>query len=263
MVPAQRLADVRVVEDVVDYSNPRRPDVKGTKVSKEILSVDKDTIFPLQAHLGYEITQSLFIGQNTLLVEGPSDIVYLQVVSQALKSRGRVPLNDCWAICPTGGLDKVISFASLFSGNDLNIAVLCDYGKGDKAKVERLKESQILNSEHVLTATDFSGKAESDVEDLFADKLYCEIVNQSLGLTGKRKLSPVSVAEADTKTVRIVKQVEAACRTLPPETPEFGHYVPADWLLRNPGILDGDSAEVMETLDKFEQVFIALNNFLP
>src|SRR5699024_1411238 len=35
MVPAHRLADVRVVEDVVDYTNPRRPVVKGTKVSKE------------------------------------------------------------------------------------------------------------------------------------------------------------------------------------------------------------------------------------
>ncbi len=31
MVPAQRLADVRVVEDVVDYRDPRRPVVKGTK----------------------------------------------------------------------------------------------------------------------------------------------------------------------------------------------------------------------------------------
>jgi len=32
MVPAQRLADVRVVEDVVDYTDPRRPIVNGTKV---------------------------------------------------------------------------------------------------------------------------------------------------------------------------------------------------------------------------------------
>src|SRR5690606_40462103 len=40
---------------------PRRPVVKGTKVSADVLSVDKDTLFPLQAHLGYEITQSLFV----------------------------------------------------------------------------------------------------------------------------------------------------------------------------------------------------------
>ena len=107
MVPAQRLADVRVVEDVVDYRDPRRPVVKGTKVSADVLSVDKDTLFPLQAHLGYEITQSLFIGKDCLLVEGPSDVVYLQVVSRALQSRGRVGLDNGWTICPTGGLDKV------------------------------------------------------------------------------------------------------------------------------------------------------------
>ena len=144
MVPSQRLADVRVVEDVVTYADPRRPVVKGTKVSADVLSVDKDTLFPLQAHLGYEITQSLFVGKHCLLVEGPSDIVFLQIMSQALRARGRVHLDSRWTICPTGGLDKISSFASLFSGNNLNIAVLCDYGSGDKRTVERLKQGQIL-----------------------------------------------------------------------------------------------------------------------
>lgn len=138
MVPPKRLADIRVIEDIVDFHNPRKPIVKGTKVSTDILSVDKDTLFPLQAHLGYEITQTLFIGQNCILVEGPSDVVYLQVMSQALRTRQRTFLDDRWVVCPTGGLDKVFSFASLFSGNSLNIAVLCDFGEGDKRKVEKL-----------------------------------------------------------------------------------------------------------------------------
>lgn len=262
MVPAQRLADVRVVEDVVDFSNPRRPVVYGTKVSSDILSVEKDTLFPLQAHLGYEITQSLFIGENCVLVEGPSDVVYLQVMSQALKSRGRTSLDERWVICPTGGLDKIISFASLFSGNSLNIAILCDYGKGDKAKVERLRESQILNTEQVLTAADISGKSESDVEDLFSPEFYCELVNGSLGLSEENKLTPESISEAAPKTERVVKQVEAACRTLPPEVPEFGHFVPADYLLRKPTLLDEDSDAINESLDRFEQAYAALNSFL-
>lgn len=262
MVPAQRLADVRVVEDVVDYRDPRRPVVKGTKVSADVLSVDKDTLFPLQAHLGYEITQSLFVGKHCLLVEGPSDVVYLQVVSRALQSRGRVGLDNRWTICPSGGLDKVTSFASLFSGNNLNIAVLCDYGSGDKAKVERLRQSQILKSGRVLTATDFTGKAESDVEDFFDATFYCNLVSKAIGLDGNHALTAEKAEAAGNGTLRLVKQVEAFCKTLPADFPEFGHYLPAEFLLRHPDLLDGDSSEVTRSLDRFEAVFKELNGFL-
>lgn len=262
MVPAQRLADVRVVEDVVEHADPRRPVVKGTKVSADVLSVDKDTLFPLQAHLGYEITQSLFVGQHCLLVEGPSDIVYLQVVSRALEARGRTGLDNRWTICPTGGLDKVMSFASLFSGNNLNIAVFCDYGSGDKAKVERLRQSQILKTEQVLTAADFTGKTESDVEDLFDATFYYALVNKALALSKLHAITVKKAESAGNGTPRVVKQVEAVCRTLPGEIPNFGHYVPAEYLLRHPELLDGEAPAVMQSFDKFEAVFKELNGFL-
>jgi hypothetical protein len=60
----------------------------------------------------------------------------------------------------------------LFGGNKLNIAVLCDYGAGDKGKVEKLKQAQILRSGSVFTAAEFSGKPESDIEDLLSETLY-------------------------------------------------------------------------------------------
>lgn len=88
MVPADDLASVRVVEDQVDRSRPRAVPL-GTKVRDDVLTRDPDTLFPLQGALGYEITQSLFVGANTLLVEGPGDILYLQALSDALVRRGR------------------------------------------------------------------------------------------------------------------------------------------------------------------------------
>ncbi|MGE6277723.1 ATP-dependent nuclease [Aeromonas media] len=262
MVPAQRLADVRVVEDVVDYRDPRRPVVKGTKVSADVLSVDKDTLFPLQAHLGYEITQSLFVGKHCLLVEGPSDVVYLQVVSRALQLRGRIGLDNRWTICPTGGLDKVMSFASLFTGNNLNIAVLCDYGSGDKAKVERLRKSQILKTGRVLTTTDFTGKTESDIEDFFDTAFFCDLVSKAMGLSGEHVITTEKTEAKAQETPRLVKQVEAVCKTLPADSPEFGHYLPAEFLLRHPELMDGDSLEITRSLEKFESVFMEVNQFL-
>jgi predicted ATP-dependent endonuclease of OLD family len=262
MVPAQRLADVRVVEDVVIYTDPRRPIVKGTKVSADVLSVDRDTIFPLQAHLGYEITQSLFIGKDCILVEGPSDVVYLQVMSQALQTRSREHLNSRWTLCPTGGLDKVSSFASLFSGNHLNIVALCDYGAGDKSKIERLRQSQILKTGRVLTAADFSGKPESDIEDLFDVQFYCDLVSKALGLKKANIITPETLIKVDPSTQRTVKQMEAACRKLPADTPDFGHFVPANWLLRHPELLDGSEPALATSLDRFERLFKTLNSLL-
>lgn len=262
MVPTQRLSDVRVVEDVVDFRDPRRPVVHGTKVSADVLSVDRDTLFPLQAHLGYEITQSLFIGKHCILVEGPSDVLYLQVMSRALQTRNRTYLDPKWTICPTGGLDKITSFASLFAGNNLNIVALCDYGAGDKNKIERLRQSQVLKAGRVLTAADFSGKPESDVEDLFDPEVYCALVTAALGIEKKYAITTEVVQKAAPDTYRIVKQVEAACRTLPHDVQEFGHFLPADWLLRHPEFLDGDTPEIQHSLEKFEAAFVALNQFI-
>jgi hypothetical protein len=86
---------------------PRRVPI-GTKVRSDVLSRDPDTLFPLQGALGYEITQSLFVGKHVLLVEGASDILYLQAFSQALTSRKRNGLDPRWTICPSGGIGSTV-----------------------------------------------------------------------------------------------------------------------------------------------------------
>jgi predicted ATP-dependent endonuclease of OLD family len=74
MVPPRRLECVRTVEDVVIEEKDGHERVLGTKVGDEVLSLDPDTVFPIQGALGYDISQSLFVGPDTLLVEGPSDL---------------------------------------------------------------------------------------------------------------------------------------------------------------------------------------------
>jgi predicted ATP-dependent endonuclease of OLD family len=259
MVPAERMADVRIVEDVIKYEG-RKPTVLGTKVSSDALFVDKDTLFPLQAALGYEITQSLFIGKNTLLVEGPSDILYLQVFSAALKNRKRESLDSRWTICPSGGIDKISPFASLFGANNLNIAVLCDLASGDKSKIERLRKSQVLKASQLFTAADFTGKSESDIEDFLHPELFVKLLNSAYSLSKKNILS-VAKLDAALTTERIVKKAEAVFMSMPQDVQEFDHFYPSDWLIRNPTFLV-DSPELDETLNRFEQAFEMINKVL-
>ena len=261
MVPPKRLADCRVVEDVVDLKEPARPQSLGTRITEDVMSTDKDTLFPLQGALGYSVTQSLFVGENSLLVEGPSDILYLQAFSNELERRGRQGLNPKWTMCPAGGIDNVRPFVSLFHGNHLNVAVLSDQGQGDKGKIERLRRSEVLAAERLHTIAELLDQSEADVEDLMHPELFCKIINGCYDLKGKHAVTAAKLAASE-GAPRQVKQAEAYFRLLPADMPEYSHYRPSDWLIRNPQMLDGDNAEVLETLDRAEKVFAVYNQML-
>ncbi len=118
MVHSDRLPEVRTVEDRAS---------SGTVISDNVSWSDERTVFPLQAALGWTIAQNLFISERNLLVEGPADLLYLQVVSSILESSGQTGLRDDITIVPTGGLDKVVTFIALLGANQLKLAVLHDY----------------------------------------------------------------------------------------------------------------------------------------
>ncbi len=260
MVPTERMSNVRIVEDIIKREG-NKLNILGTQVSSDVLSVDRDTLFPLQGALGYEITQSLFIGKNTLLVEGPSDILYLQTFSNALKSRKREGLNSRWIVCPAGGIDKISPFASLFGGNKINIVVLCDLANGDKSKIEKLRRSQILKTGQLFTAADFTGKSESDIEDFMNPELFVKLLNSSYSLSKKNMLTVGKLDTSLPTTERIIKKAEAAFSVMPSEVSEFDHFHPSDWLIRNPTFLV-DGKELDETLDRFEKAFNEINKLL-
>ncbi len=261
MVPPNDLASVRTVEDVVETDTRGRKKSIGTKIRSDVLTTDPQTNFPVFGAMGFEITQTLIIGKNTLLVEGPSDILYLQVASAALKSAGRAHLAARWAVCPSGGIDKVLPFVKLFFGNKLNIAVLTDFDRGQRRKLDDLYRAELLEKERIILATEIAEKEEADIEDFFAPQLFVDLVNATYGLKGENLLTVEKLDAADAGTCRIVKKAEAYFRVLPADIPEFSHYEPAAYLLQHPKMLSGSSKAVKDTLDRFEKVFERVGAF--
>lgn len=262
MVPMDRLGDVRIVEDVILYNQRTgRPELKGTKIHADVLEVSDDTLFPLQGALGYEVTQSMFIGSHTWLVEGPSDILYLQTLSQALRKRNREGIDRRWTLCPSGGIDKIAPFVRLFGGNHIDIAVLSDVANSEKKKIEAVKREQILKAGRFFTAADFVGQHEADVEDIFDPELFAEILNGAYKPPVGKEVSKDGLLAA-AETERIVKKAEALFKLMPPEVPEFDHFGPARWLLDNPQVLDRDSPAVLATLERAEKIFATFNALL-
>lgn len=260
MVPTDRLMTVRTVEDVVVYRPNEEPEVRGTKVGDQVLSTDRDTLFPLQSALGYEISQSLFVGAHTLLVEGPSDLLYLQAFSQKLKALKRAHLDPRWTVCPSGGVDKIQAFSVLFGGNKLHIAALLDYASGQKSTVEKLRKSQLLHDGHVLLASDFCGQAEADIEDLLGEPLYVEVVNRAYSVPNDKLLVAGALPRGAGADQRVVLRVENAMKLLP-DLEEFDHFGPSAWLIANLALLNEEMHA--DAYTRFENLFIALNDLLP
>lgn len=254
MVDHEDLLSVRTVEDMTGPND----EILGTKVGDEVLSTDAETLFPLRAALGYDITQTMFIGEHSVLVEGPSDLLYLKWASTELASRGRVALDRRWTVTPCGGIRKVGSFLRLFGAHHLHVAVLTDFTEGDKGEVRTLREKGLLRDGHVLTADAFAGQSEADIEDMLGRRLYVDLVNKAYDLpTGSR----LKATRPKNAPERVVKEVETHFKTLPSEVPDFDHFVPAEYLLeRRSDFTTATGIEV--ALDRFEAAFKLLDGFL-
>jgi energy-coupling factor transporter ATP-binding protein EcfA2 len=168
LIDAARFERIRTVQDV---------DERGTVVSDEVFRNDSDTVFPLQAALGYELAQTLFLGPDCLLVEGPSDLIYLQVLGEAVLAKGGEPLDPRWVMVPVGGADKLSTFISLIGANQLNLAVLVDVATKDKQRIRDLQQNGHLAKNALIEVGQFVGRDDADVEDLFAAGFYLKLVN--------------------------------------------------------------------------------------
>ncbi|WP_374000301.1 AAA family ATPase [Bdellovibrio bacteriovorus] len=225
LVPSKNWERVRTVQDL---------DGIGTVISKDIFKCDSETLFPLQAALGYEITQSLFIGPNILLVEGPSDLLYLQALGNALRAKGQSGIDARWTVTPCGGVDRVGTFVTLFGGNRLNLAVLLDISNNEKQRVQQLKQHKHLSESSVIEITDFiSDKQEADIEDVFDPSFYLELVNAVYA----DKLTKALTIESLSQGPRIVKRVEKYFVDHNISGGKFNHYLPAEYLFREQGNL--------------------------
>lgn len=247
-----RLKQLRTVEDQEKI---------GTVISGELESKDPRTLFPLQAALGWTIAQNLFISKRNLLVEGPSELMYLKAVSGMLEGEGRQGLREDVTIVPAGGLDKVATFIALLGANGLDLAVFHDYRGAPEQRILDLVHDKIISSKSVLNASQFrdlaaigtSAKA-ADIEDMFTPVEYLSWFNATFNKSlGGTVVDDASLPPGD----RIVDRLERFLRDKGIKTRPsggFNHYLVASHFVSHPVKLEAD------TLTRFERLFKAVND---
>ena len=231
MIDSSKLFNVRTIVESDD----------GTLISDCIAVRDRDTLFPLQAALGYDIAQNLFISSYNLVVEGVADLMYIETMSDYLKQNGRCGLDSRITIVPVGGADKVTSFISLLSGNKLDVVCLLDTIKTNKLEeklyntIKKLK----IDERYVLFYNEFIGSDYADVEDMFEKQDYLKIYNSSL----HKNL----ILDGDGPILEQIKKAEGS---------DFNHFTPARHLAKN--IEECCLSE--KTIANFESMFKKINS---
>ena len=248
MVSAGHLDRVRTVID---------QDKVGTKVSSEIFRADEDTAFPLLAAMGIELTQTLFIGEHSLLLEGPSDLIYCDVLTEALALQTRPGLDTRWVKIPVGGAGKLSTFATLLGANKLNVAVVVDSSTKDVGAVRRLRDNDQLTGRALVEISEFVPADDADIEDLFELDFYLSLVNQAYA---QDLTIPVTPADLNPHDPRIVRQIEAYFRDHGIAGGKFNHYRPAAQLQRRQAALIPELSAA--TLNRAELLFKRLNELI-
>jgi len=227
-------------------------------VLTNVFDATEDSLFPLQGALGYEIQQTLFIGPNSLVVEGPADMLYLRAMSGQLEREGRIGLSERWVITPVGGSGKVPAFVALLAPQrGMNIATLLDIQRKDRALIEDLYIKKLLKKKQVLTYADFLDQDEADVEDLFERVFYVDVVNIEYVNELKR---PIDITALNPKEPRISRAIEVWLATNPLRCGGFGHYRPARYFSENIAMLWPKISD--STKSRFEAIFKQLNGLL-
>jgi len=260
MVDPRHFERIRIVQDKsIDADGPVPVNEEGTKLLVDVLEATGDSLFPLQGALGYEIYQTLFIGPDSLVVEGVSDLLYIQTMSAILNGSRREGLSEKWTITPVGGADKVPTFVALMgSQKGLTIATLIDLQKHHSQMIENMYTRKLLKKNRVLTFADFTGKEESDVEDMFDLDFYLTLVNSEYE---KQLQKPIKPSDLGGVGQRILLALERFLDHNPlRDEARFNHYRPARYLVENMGLFASQLSE--RTLGRFEKAFKALNRLL-
>jgi energy-coupling factor transporter ATP-binding protein EcfA2 len=243
MVDPARYEKLRAVHDRATREAPDQ----GVVVTPVDLSADRETVLPIESALGYSISQHLFIGSGQhLAVEGSSDFVYLQRMTEFLMSKGKTGLDPRLAMIPVGGADNMPAFVALL-GRRLKVSALID-GAKTGVKIERVKaaarsngvpESSIVNCAAV--ASDLPTNA--DIEDLFAVDDYLRLYNWAF----ETSVATSDLPQTSEPILRRIEQVRG----------KFDHALPAHALTnhRTEFIKDADPT----TLDRFTKLFQLLN----
>ncbi len=159
------------------------PEPQKTRVSNDVRPTgDRDTLFPLQAALGYSIAQTLFLGKRSVIVEGITDYWLIKTLNACFpKLGGESALHEDTIFIPAGGTSRLMPLASIMLAStgvgERHLMVLLDSDREGNQAASRMNdifsgESSVLMLGAALNLT------EATIEDLVPRDIYADAVKE-------------------------------------------------------------------------------------
>ena len=227
MVEPDRLDRVRIVED---HGPPT-----GAVVSADVLAADRDSVFPLQAALGYDIAQNLFCRPQQPRSRGNLGVLYLTIMG----TLSGHTLDERWRILPAGGASNVPTFVTLI-GPHLDVTVLVDSNAKGMQRIRDMVDRGLLQGHRLVLANSVTASKNADIEDLFTEGDYLKLFNR----TYPTSLKIAGLPKGD----RIIKRLETLYGS-------FDHGCVAETFLRH----HQDYSWAEKTLRQFGNLIEAIN----
>ena len=172
LVDADRLERARKVYIAPDGTTKATPDLRHSE------GKDKQTgaAYAVHSALNLSVAESLLLGCQPVLVEGPSDQHYLTTIKALLISAGKITPARELVFPPSGGTRTARVVASILTGRDETLPkILLDADTPGQQMAGNLKSGLYADApDRVLSVADFANVKAAEIEDLFPPKFLAE-----------------------------------------------------------------------------------------
>jgi len=198
---------------IVDANNIDRckvvyVDKQGYTVASDNLRQGQDelnekSIYAVHAALGLSVSDILLQGCKPVIVEGPSDQIYLNAIKQVLISKNKISPKEEIVFIPAGGVKGIAGVVSILSGKNGELPyVIVDSDQSGQSVISKLKSGLYnSNTERIIEVGEYTNIPNAEIEDLIPHKYLDRAINHIFNAVEDDDFEP------DPKT-NIVRQIE-------------------------------------------------------
>lgn len=188
----------------VVYADEKGFTVASSNLREGIGELGDQSIYAVHAALGLSVSDILFQGCQTVIVEGPSDQYYLSAIKNYLISEKLLSHKQDIVFVPSGGVRGVPGVVSLLTGKKGKLPyVILDSDKSGQDSRKKLASNLYVESERsIIEIKDFVNYENCEVEDLIPYTLL------ERGIWSLFKTSEESFEDSYNDQKPIVPQIE-------------------------------------------------------
>ena len=249
LVDADRLDRVKKV-----YADSSGATVATSDLRKGVSgSAEAGAAYAVYSALNMSLAESLLLGCEPVIVEGPSDQHYLTLIKVLLISANKISPAREFVFPPAGGTKTLKTTAAILTGRDdaLPFVLLDNDAPGARMAKELSTSLYEAEKDKVLLTDRFTGIERSEIEDLIPTSVYVEAIDKEF------RLADEPFSDHVKPNVPIVPQVEIWAKNQSVELPK-GWKVDVARRIKSAMLKRGIDSVPPDVVDRWTDLFQAL-----